>query len=277
MGTYFKAGVGRAFRGKGVDLGRRASMQALSQLKQYKPSLAMVFACPELDLKEIDTGIMEVLGECPVIGTSTAGEIANGPVNRGVVVSVIASPHLRARVGIGSGVTRDFRGAVERALSNAGVSKYFSPDQPFHQMLHISTSRTPRVSPVLLIMFTPGGTKTQVSLSHDIHSLLRKASANRIPIFGGSSGDYFRFESNFQIINDRVESDAIVLAFIESELLFGMGMAHGFSPTTKRALITRATGHIVHELDDRPLFLATEDSAFITGQMIVHDGGLSLY
>ena len=73
------------------------------------------------------------------------------------------------------------------------------------------------------------------------------------------------------------ESDAIVLAFIESELLFGMGMAHGFSPTTKRTLITRATGHIVHELDDRPLFLATEDSAFITGQMIVHDGGLSLY
>ncbi len=85
----------------------------------------------------------------------------------------------------------------------------------------------------------------------------RKASANRIPIFGESSGDYFRFESNFQIINDRVESDAIVLAFIESELLFGMGMARVFT-TTKRALITRATGHIVHELDDRPLFLATK-------------------
>jgi two-component sensor histidine kinase len=252
MGTYFEAGVGRAFRGKGKDLGRRAAMQALSQLKQYKPSLAIVFACPELDLKEIDKGIMEVLGECPVIGTSTAGEIANGPVNRGVVVSVIASPHLRARVGMGNGVSRDFRGAVERALNNAGVSKYFSPDQPFHQMLHISTSRKPRVSPVLLIMFTPGGTKTQVSLSHDVHSLLRKASANRIPIFGGSSGDYFRFESNYQIINNRVESDAIVLAFIESELLFGMGMAHGFSPTTKRALITRASGHIVHELDDHP-------------------------
>jgi two-component sensor histidine kinase len=252
MGTYFEAGVGKAFRGKGADLGRRAATQALSQLKQYQPSLAIVFACPELDLKEIDKGIVEVLGDCPVIGTSTAGEIANGPVNRGVVVSVIASPHLRARVGMGNGVTRDFRGAVERALNNAGVSKYFSPEQPFHQMLHISTSRKPHISPVLLIMFTPGGTKTQVSLSHDIHTLLRKASANRIPIFGGSSGDYFRFESNYQIINDRVESDAIVLAFIESELLFGMGMAHGFSPTTRRALITRASGHIVHELDDRP-------------------------
>jgi two-component sensor histidine kinase len=252
MGTYFEAGVGRAFRGKGIDLGRRAATQALSQLKQYKPSLAIVFACPELDLKEIDKGIMEVLKDCPVIGTSTAGEIANGPINRGVVVSVLASPHLRARVGMGEGVSKDFKGAVEKALNNAGVSRYFNPEQPLHQMLHISTSRKPHISPVLLIMFTPGGTKTQVSLSHDIHSMLRKASANRIPIFGGSSGDYFRFESNYQIFNNRIKSDAVVLAFIESELLFGMGMAHGFSPTTRRALITRASGHIVHELDGRP-------------------------
>lgn len=252
MGTYFEAGVGKAFRGRAIEVGRRAAKQALSQLKQFKPSLAIVFACPELNLKEVDRGIVEVLGNCPVIGTSTAGEIVNSPVNRSVVVAVIASPHLRARVGIGEGVSKDFNEAVEKALNNAGVSKYFSPEQPLHQMLHTSTSRKPHISPVLLIMFTPGGTRKQVSLSHDIHSMLRKASANRIPIFGGSSGDYFRFETNYQICNDRVKNDSIVLAFIESEILFGMGMAHGFSPTTKRALITGASGHIVHELDGRP-------------------------
>jgi hypothetical protein len=52
--------------------------------------------------------------------------------------------------------------------------------------------------------------------------------------------------------NDEVFDDAIVLAFIESDILFGMGLAHGFSPTTKRALITRADGHQVYELDGRP-------------------------
>ena len=248
MGTYFESGVGKAIQGSYEQMGRAAATEALSQLKQYKPCLALVFASSELDLARVNQGIREALGECPVIGTSTAGEIANGPVNRGVVVTILASPHLRTRVGMGSGVSKDFRGAAKRALNNAGVAKYFSPEEPFHQMLHISTSRKPRVSPVLMIMFTPGGTKTQVSLSHDIHTFLRKASANRIPIFGGSSGDHFRFELNYQIINDRIESDAIVLAFIESELLFGMGMAHGFLPTTKRALITRAVGTLFMSL-----------------------------
>ncbi|OPX93331.1 MAG: putative sensor histidine kinase pdtaS [Syntrophorhabdus sp. PtaB.Bin006] len=252
MGVYFEAGVGKAVGSNSRQLGHHAAAEALSQLIHYKPSLALVFASPELDLAHVSSGIVETLGDCPVIGTSTAGEIANSPITHGVVVTLLASPHLRVRVGIGEGVSKDFRRAVHEALADAGVSRYFSAGHPFHHMMHVSTSRKPRVSPVLLIMFSPGATKTHVSFSHDIHTMLRKASANRIPIFGGSSGDYFRFESNYQIIGNRLASDALVLAFIESEILFGLGMAHGFSPTTKRALITNASGHIVHELDRRP-------------------------
>ena len=252
MGTYFETGIGKAFRGKGIDLGRRAATQALSQLGKYKPSLAIVFACPELDLAAIQKGILEVIGECPLIGTSTAGEIANGLVAHGVVVAVIASPHLKVSVGMGTDVSRNFEKAVNEALAESKAAKYFNPMHPLHQMLHISTSKRPRVSPVLAIMFSAGATKSRVCFSHDIHTMLRKGSANRIPIFGGSSGDYFRFEATYQMANQRISSDSIVLAFIESDILFGLGMAHGFSPTTKRALITKASGHIVHELDGRP-------------------------
>jgi len=252
MGTYFETGIGKAFRGKGIDLGRRAATQALSQLGKYKPSLAIVFACPELDLDAIQKGILEVIGECPLIGTSTAGEIANGLVAHGVVVAVIASPHLKVSVGMGTDVSRNFEKAVNEALAESKAAKYFNPMHPLHQMLHISTSKRPRVSPVLAIMFSAGATKSRVCFSHDIHTMLRKGSANRIPIFGGSSGDYFRFEATYQMANQRISNDSIVLAFIESDILFGLGMAHGFSPTTKRALITKASGHIVHELDGRP-------------------------
>jgi two-component sensor histidine kinase len=103
-----------------------------------------------------------------------------------------------------------------------------------------------------MIVFSPGATKEKLSLSHDIHTALRKASANRIPIFGGSSADYFKFEPNSQIINERVANDSIAIAFLEVEILFGLGMAHGFYPTKHRALVTRATGHVVHEFDHRP-------------------------
>ncbi|MGB4223329.1 MAG: FIST N-terminal domain-containing protein [Syntrophorhabdus sp.] len=252
MGTYFEAGIGRSFRGQGIDMGRRAASQALSQLEKYRPSLAIVFACPELDLDAIQKGILETIGDCPLIGTSTAGEIANGLITRGVVVTVIASPHLKVSVGMGTGVSKNFENAVNEALAQAKASKYFNPTHPLHQMLHISTSKRPRVSPVLAIMFSAGATKSRFCLTHDIHTMLRKGSANRIPIFGGSSGDYFRFEATYQMANQHLSNDSVVLAFIESDILFGLGMAHGFSPTTKRALITKASGHIVYELDNRP-------------------------
>lgn len=252
MGEYFEAGLGKAKRGRPFDMGRRAASHALSQLRTFQPCLAIAFVSSELDLEDANRGIAEVLKGCPLIGTSTAGEIANGLVDYGIVVSLIGSPHLRIRTGMGTGVSRDYAGAVDQALDEAGVSDYFNPEHPLHQMLHISAPGMPGVSPVLLIVFSPGASRAQVSRSHEIHTLLRTASANRIPIFGGSSGDYFRFKSNRQIHNGRVSEDSVTLAFIESEILFGLGISHGFSPTTKRALVTRAQGHIIYELDGRP-------------------------
>jgi len=252
MAAYLESGIGKATTGSSIEMGRSAAREALSQLKKFKPVLALVFVCPELDIGAVNRGVVQIIGDCPIIGTSTAGEIANGLVKRGVVVNVIASPHLKVRVGMGRGVSKDYRKAFNKALVEAGASDYFSSQHPLHQMLHISASGMPGMSPVLLIVFSPGATKAQPSLSHEIQTSLRKLSSNRIPIFGGSSGDYLHFESNYQIVNDDVSEDAVALAFVESEILFGLGMAHGFSPTTKQALVTRASGHIVHELDRRP-------------------------
>lgn len=256
MATYIESGVGKAIlheaSDNSVELGRLAATEALSHIKRFQPSLALAFVSPELEISEVTKGIIDVLGDCPLIGTSTAGEIAGGYIRHGVVVAVLASPHLSARVGMGNGVSQDFQSAVNEALSNAGVSQYFNYNHPQHQMLHMSAAGSPWISPVLLIVFTPGSTKSQLSLSHDIHSALRKSSANHIPIFGGSSGDYFKYDANYQLVNNRVSSDAIALAFIEAEILFGLGMSHGFIPTKRRVLVTRASGHIVHEFDNRP-------------------------
>lgn len=251
MGTYFEAGIGKAVKGRELDMGRRAAVRACSQIKKFRPTLAKVFVSSELDIPEVIRGLGQVL-DCPIIGTSTAGEIANGAVTGSVVVAVIASPHLKVRVGIGQKVSTDYGEAIRTALTQAQVLDYFSTGHPLHQTLYMSGSKNPGISPVLATIITPGATKNGVSLGHEIHTALRTASANRIPIFGGTSGDYFRFETNYQILNQTVTTDAFVLAFIETEILFGIGVAHGFSPTTKRALVTKASGHIVYELDGQP-------------------------
>lgn len=252
MDSYIETGIGRGTSGKALDMGRTAAIGAIKSLSRYRPTLALLFVSSELDIQEVTNGVSEVLGDCPLMGTSTAGEIANGYFARSVVVVVMASPSLHVRIGVGSNVSLDYRRAVFEALAHGDVAEYFSGEHPLHQMLHLSMSRSPGVSPVFMIMFSPGATMTQPSLSHEIHTELRKASTNRVPIFGGSSSDFFHFEANCQIANGKVCQDALVVAFVEADILFGLGVAHGFSPTAKAALVTRASGHVVHELDGRP-------------------------
>ena len=256
MANYFESGIGKATLHHQsedyVELGRRAASEALSQIKQFQPCLAIVFISSELNIPEITEGVKSVLGECPMIGTGTAGAIANGFASNSVVVSVLASPHIRVRIGVGQNVSRSFQTAVSEALSDADINKYFEYLHPQHQMLRMVSGGTSGTSPVLLIVFSPGTTTSKFSYSHDIHSILRKSSANRIPIFGGSSSDSFNYGPNHQIINNRVLSDAMVLAFLETDILFGLGMAHGFIPTKKQVMVTSASGHIIHEFDKRP-------------------------
>jgi two-component sensor histidine kinase len=252
MAKYIESGIGTASKGSGFMLGQRAALDALACLKRYKPSLALVFISADVDAEAANRGVNDALNGCQLIGTSTSGGIANGLIERGVVVTLIASPYMNVRVGMGTGVAADYTRATQSALNQAAAAPYFDTHQLQHQTIDLATLNTPWVSPVLLIAFTPGSTKTQISHSHEIHTYLRKSSSNRIPVFGGSSGDDFRFETNCQFVNDRMDGDAIALAFIETEVRFGMGMAHGFDATKRRALITKSAGHVVHELDHQP-------------------------
>ena len=252
MGTNLEIGIGIAAIGTDFEKGYDAARQALSQLDRFAPRLAIAYISAQLDVAQVHHGILDVIGECPLIGTSSAREIGNGYKNASVVVNILASPHCRVHVGLGEHVNQDYHKAIQAALNRAGVEKYFNPKEPLHQILKLSAEGLAGVSPAFMIVFTPGVTTSHWSLSHAIHTELRKSSANRIPIFGGSSSDNFDYTANYQIVNDRITEDGIAIAFVNTELLFGMGLAHGFVPTTKRALVTKASGQILIELDNRP-------------------------
>jgi hypothetical protein len=97
MATYFESGIGKAIlhsdSANSAQLGRLAATQALAQLKRFQPSLALAFVSPELEIAEVSKGINDVLDGRPMIGTSTAGEIANGFIRHGIVTAILACPH----------------------------------------------------------------------------------------------------------------------------------------------------------------------------------------
>jgi two-component sensor histidine kinase len=252
MANYLECAVGSATAGNDMEIGRSAARMALSRIKRFEPSLAIAFVSAVQDVHEVTRGIRDILGDCPLIGTSSAGNIATRYQPKGIVLGLIASPHIKIHLGMGRSVSENYKAATDQALAEGGIQKYFNPHEPLHQMLHVSADRTTGVSPVFMITFSPGPTGDQVSPAHVIHTYLRQSSANRIPIFGGTSADFFSYEANYQILNDQVLKDALAVAFIESELLFGIGLSHGYAPTTKRALVTKSVEQVVIELDGRP-------------------------
>ncbi len=251
MGQYIEYGLGQASRKSAYDMGFLSAKQALAQIERFLPSLAIAFVPPTIDAAAAHKGLVDALEGCPLIGTSTAGEILNTALEDTVVIAVIASPYVKAHIGFGKDVAADYSRSVQDALESAEVEDYFNRKHYLNQMLNLTAPGNPS-PPLCMILFTPGATRSQISLSHEIHTLIRKKSGNRIPIIGGSSADYFQYEQNFQIANQEMNTNSIAIALIESELLFGMGMSHGFTRTDQQAVITKASGHYVYELDREP-------------------------
>ena len=251
MGKFVEVGNGV---GSSVDaFDRRLSCrdQALGAVERFAPSLTIVFASGELDAGEVARGVASVVGDCPMVGTSSAGEICCSCTEGTVVVTVLASPYLSAQVSVGEGLSADWERAVRAALPRNDNSAYFRDapklGRPFY-FAHPASG----LSPLFALLFTPGVSMERPSYSHDVHTFLKKRTLGRVPIVGGCSGHPEFDREGFQIANGRAYRDAVVLALVETDLLFGIGVAHGFRPTRKRALVTKARGHVVDELDGRP-------------------------
>jgi len=243
---YLEVGVGSA---KGADTAKAATEAATAskgKLEKHSPAAVIVFFSPKYDPYVVARSVQHVFPKTPVIGTTTAGEIFDSPLRESIVVLVFGSPYLKIRVGVGQGVSRNWKGSLERLLCGE-LSPYFDP-------LEISLwSRLNREGTgVFGILFSPGNTKKADSRSWEILSELRQRCDGRVLIFGGSSADDWQMEKSHVIVGDQAFPDSVALAVFETKLKFGMALAHGFKPSDKMATVTRSQNHVVHELDHRP-------------------------
>ena len=251
MRKYIEIGTGIACGPDSYQAGFEAASQAFSKLKKYRPTLVLFFSSTKFDVPRVTQGVVSVTGDCPMIGTSSVGEICQTPASDSVVVTIFASPYLSAEVGVGEGVSIGWEKATLKALPKGETVAYFHGEQKLGRPYYFSHPSS-GISPVFVLLFSPGMTLNQPSLSHEIHTFLRRRTLGRIPIVGGSSSSSDPFLRNYQIANGKVYEDAVVVAVVETDLLFGIGVAHGFRPTRNRAVVTRAQKHTVYELDDQP-------------------------
>ncbi len=101
------------------------------------------------------------------------------------------------------------------------------------------------------MLFSPGSTRTADSCSHEILEEFKRLSLGRLPIFGGSAAD-MAMNANYVFCNEKASPDSLVVAVFVTSLKFGIAIAHGLTPTSKTAVVSRACGHEVVELDGEP-------------------------
>jgi hypothetical protein len=240
--------------------GASAAAQALCH---PDAKLLLVFSSDSYDLDELLAGINERSGGVPLIGCSTAGEIAtSGPRDASVVVTALGGAGFSVETAAAEGVSTRLREAgAEAAACLADV-------EPLEHRV--------------LLMFTDGLAGDQQEIVRGAYSVVGAG----VPLVGGCAGDDLKMKTTFQLHNDRVLRDSIVVAGLASDAPIGIGVRHGWQKVGAPMLVTESSNNRVYLLDDRPaldVYLerleapaeAASDEAAFTRFALTHPLGLS--
>lgn len=241
-----ETGYGIATGSSSFETGRSAAKKALESILKHNISAVIVHASAGYNLSEVLQGISEIVGDAPIFGTSTAGEICNGAHHGTVLVVVLASPYLKVHCGIGRGVSTDWRCALDEAMNSQAIKPFFQDISEFSRKAKLEGKN------IFIMLFSPGKTNYSNSYSYEILETLKAESLGIYPIIGGSSADDWDLESNYVFYGNKVYSDSTLLAIFETELQFGISMTHGVHPTAIKTTVTSVEGYEVLTLDSLP-------------------------
>ena len=212
--------------GSNSAAGARAAEQALPH---DDAKLVIVFASPAHDLSALLRSIRDRSGSVPLVGCTTAGEIATGRTGEaGVVVAALGGDGFAIRTAVATDASRDLRGAGARA------ARCLEPDE----------DRPYRA----LMLLTDGLAGDQQEVVRGAYGVLGAG----IPLVGGCAGDDMKMTKTFQLYQDRVLTDSVLGAGIASNAPLGIGVRHGWRAVGDPMLVTRSVGNRVYTLDDRP-------------------------
>src|SRR5579859_2811050 len=212
-----------------VNSREAGAVAATAAIRGADARLLLVFVSPAHDLQAILAGIRSVAPETPLIGCSTAGEIATGgPTDAGLVVTAIGGTGFSVATSVARNASSDLRtaGAVAATCAENG----------------------PLGEHQILLLLTDGLGGDQQEVVRGAYSVVGAS----VPLVGGCAGDDLAMRKTFQLYDNEVLENAVVAASITSDAPLGIGVQHGWSRVGAPFLVTASSGTRVLTLDDRP-------------------------
>jgi hypothetical protein len=237
MSETLSATIGWSALGDAKKAGIEAAETAAHRFPSGTPALAIVFGSSWFEQEPLLAGVRSVLGEVPLVGESTAGEIVpDGPVSHSCVVLLLGSPSMACGVGVGE--------SVDRQPREAGQQAAYAAAREFR-----GSTRSG------LLLFGDG----LLTCYADVVRGVREVLGTSFLIAGGMAGDDLRFDRTYQYGHKKVLSRSVVCALLGGSLKIGVGIEHGFAPISKPRRITRSRGNVLIQLDRQPAAAVYEE------------------
>jgi hypothetical protein len=245
------------------DAARAGGEAAQAALAGRDAALLVVFCSHEYDHAALLAAVNEQSGGAPLIGCSTAGEIAtDGPGDSSAVVVAFGGEGFCASTSVSRGASSDLRAA---GAAVAGTVE------------SLNGGHEERV----LLLLTDG-------LAGDQQEVVRGAygvAGAAIPLVGGCAGDGLEMKSTVQFHGSEVLTNAVVGAALGSDGPLGIGVRHGWRKVGEPMLVTKASYNRVYSLAGEPaldVYLdrlgappeARSDAAAFTRFALTHPLGL---
>ena len=244
---------------------RRAGKEAAAQALHHDDArLLLVFCSGAYDLPALLEGVNAQSGGAPLIGCSTAGEIATaGPADASVVVLAFGGDGFSITTSVGDASTDGLRAATAQAVE--ACMRDLEPRD--HR---------------LLILLTDGLGGDQTEVVRGAYGVV----GAEVPLVGGCAGDDLNMKVTHQLHGKRVHREAVVVAAVGSDAPMGVGVRHGWQRVGEPMLVSSSGASKVYTLDDQPaldVYLrrleapedATHDLEAFTRFALTHPLGIS--
>jgi hypothetical protein len=202
---------------------------AAAALAGDDPQLLVVFCSHTHDLEALLGAINRRSGGVPLIGCSTAGEIAtSGPGDAGVVVTALGGCGLSAATASAQIAGGNLRAAGAEAAGCVAACPERGGDR-------------------VLLLLTDGLAGDQQEVVRGAYSVVGAST----PLVGGCAGDGLEMRKTYQLHNDAVLTNSVVGVTLSSEGTMGIGVRHGWRRVGEPVLVTRSAHNRVYTLNDR--------------------------
>lgn len=217
--------VGQAFSVEGREAVSNAVYQARLTLGSADIDFAVVIASFEYDFQAIFMSAQTQIGDVPLIGFSTSGELTQtGSHRRSVVVALF------------SGDQMDCRSAWLPGFSDNSA-------QVTREMIRLLSLTSEQKG--LLLLVSDG-------LNGNYEEVVSNLPPGRYQLAGCLAGGDVRLGRTHQLAGNRSGAGGLAAAFVSGpDMKVGVGTAHGWKPVGAKFMITKVHGPWVRSLDHK--------------------------